>query len=33
MSEMQRHICRCCSYTKYENAIRKVLAQNGKAGA
>lgn len=33
MSEMQRHICRCCSYTKYEQAILKVLAQNGKAGA
>ncbi|HZI30949.1 MAG TPA: (2Fe-2S)-binding protein [Candidatus Binatia bacterium] len=33
MSEMQRHICRCCSYTKYEQAIRKILAQHGKAGA
>lgn len=33
MSEMQRHICRCCSYTKYEKAIRKVLAQNARAGA
>jgi aerobic-type carbon monoxide dehydrogenase small subunit (CoxS/CutS family) len=33
MSELQRHICRCCSYTKYEQAIRRVMAQNGKAGA
>jgi aerobic carbon-monoxide dehydrogenase small subunit len=33
MSKMQRHLCRCCSYAKYENAIRRVLAQHGKAGA
>lgn len=33
MEEMQRHICRCCSYAKYSAAIRRVLAQNGKAGA
>ena len=33
MSQMQRHICRCGSYAKYKNAIHRVLAQNGKAGA
>ena len=33
MSEMQRHICRCCSYAKYEKAIRRVMAQKGKAGS
>jgi aerobic-type carbon monoxide dehydrogenase small subunit (CoxS/CutS family) len=33
MSEMQRHLCRCCSYTKYQKAIHRVMAQPGKAGA
>jgi aerobic-type carbon monoxide dehydrogenase small subunit (CoxS/CutS family) len=33
MSELQRHICRCCSYTKYKSAVLRVIAQNGKAGA
>lgn len=30
-SEMQKHICRCCSYTKYEKAIRRAAGLNGKA--
>lgn len=33
MTEMQRHLCRCCSYTKYEKAIQRVLAHNEKVGS
>ncbi len=33
MAEMQRHICRCCSYEKYKTAIQRAMAQNGKASA
>ena len=29
-TEMQKHICRCCSYTKYQKAIDRVLAPIGK---
>jgi len=29
-AEMQKHICRCCSYTKYQLAIDRVMAQAGK---
>ena len=32
-SEMQKHICRCCSYTKYQMAIDRVVAQTGKGAA
>ena len=32
IAQMQKHICRCCSYAKYEKAIFRALAQNGKAG-
>jgi aerobic-type carbon monoxide dehydrogenase small subunit (CoxS/CutS family) len=31
LSELQKHICRCGSYAKYLTAVRRVLAQNGKA--
>jgi aerobic-type carbon monoxide dehydrogenase small subunit (CoxS/CutS family) len=31
MSEMQHHLCRCCSYVKYKGAIRRVLGLGGKA--
>ena len=30
IAQMQKHICRCCSYAKYEKAIFRVVAQNGK---
>ena len=30
MAQMQKHICRCCSYTKYLKAIHRALAQPGK---
>lgn len=33
MAEMQKHICRCCSYVKYSTAIKRVLAQSGKGRA
>lgn len=33
MVEMQKHICRCCSYTKYSTAINRALTQSGKARA
>src|SRR5450432_4056454 len=33
MVEMQRHICRCCSYNKYSSAINRALTQTGKAHA
>lgn len=33
MTQMQKHICRCCSYVKYEQAIHRVMTQNGKAHA
>ena len=29
-TEMQKHICRCCSYPKYQKAIDRVVAQTGK---
>ena len=31
MAQMQKHICRCCSYAKYKTAIHRAMAQNGKA--
>src|SRR5882724_1343732 len=31
MVEMQKHICRCCSYSKYSTAINRAIAQSGKA--
>jgi len=33
MVEMQRHICRCCSYAKYSKAINRAIVQTGKARA
>jgi aerobic-type carbon monoxide dehydrogenase small subunit (CoxS/CutS family) len=33
LSRMNRHICRCCSYTKYLQAIHRAAAQTGKARA
>ena len=33
MAQMQKHICRCCSYAKYEQAIHRAVAHNGKAHA
>ena len=30
MVEMQRHICRCCSYAKYQKAIHRAVTQSGK---
>jgi aerobic-type carbon monoxide dehydrogenase small subunit (CoxS/CutS family) len=33
MVEMQRHICRCCSYAKYSTAINRVMTQSGKVRA
>ena len=33
MVEMQRHICRCCSYAKYSTAINRAITQTGKARA
>jgi|ERR1017187_4507988 aerobic-type carbon monoxide dehydrogenase small subunit (CoxS/CutS family) len=30
IAQMQKHLCRCCSYTKYEKAISRAVAQNGK---
>jgi aerobic-type carbon monoxide dehydrogenase small subunit (CoxS/CutS family) len=33
MVDMQKHICRCCSYTKYSKAINRALAQSGKGRA
>jgi len=32
-TEMQKHLCRCCSYTKYQKAIDRVVAQAGKGAA
>jgi aerobic-type carbon monoxide dehydrogenase small subunit (CoxS/CutS family) len=26
LSELERHICRCCSYAGYRKAVRRVLA-------
>jgi aerobic-type carbon monoxide dehydrogenase small subunit (CoxS/CutS family) len=31
IAQMQKHICRCGSYAKYEKAIARAVAQNGKA--
>jgi aerobic-type carbon monoxide dehydrogenase small subunit (CoxS/CutS family) len=33
MAQMQKHICRCCSYAKYETAIHRAVAHNGRAHA
>src|SRR5215469_16593894 len=33
VAQMQKHLCRCCSYAKYEKAIARVVAQTGKAHA
>lgn len=33
LSQMQKHICRCCSYPKYQNAINRAVAQSGKGRA
>jgi len=33
IAQMQKHLCRCCSYAKYEKAIFRAVAQNGKAPA
>ena len=30
IAQMQRHLCRCCSYAKYERAILRVVAQTAK---
>jgi len=32
-SRMNRHLCRCCSYPKYLQAIHRAAEQTGKAGA
>lgn len=31
LSHMQRHLCRCCSYAKYLEAVHRAVAQSGKA--
>ncbi len=31
IAQMQKHICRCGSYVKYEKAINRVVAETGKA--
>lgn len=33
MSKVQRHVCRCCSYTKYRKAIQRAAAEIGNAHA
>ena len=33
IAQMQKHLCRCCSYAKYEKAILRAIEQNGKAHA
>jgi aerobic-type carbon monoxide dehydrogenase small subunit (CoxS/CutS family) len=33
MVEMQRHICRCCSYAKYSTAINRAISQSGNGRA
>jgi aerobic-type carbon monoxide dehydrogenase small subunit (CoxS/CutS family) len=33
MAQMQRHICRCGSYVKYQKAIARAVAETGKAHA
>lgn len=33
IGQMQKHICRCGSYAKYEKAIARAVAQMGKARA
>lgn len=33
MLQMQKHLCRCCSYAKYERAIERALAPDGKGAA
>jgi aerobic-type carbon monoxide dehydrogenase small subunit (CoxS/CutS family) len=33
LSQMQKHICRCGSYAKYQNAINRAVAQSGKGRA
>ena len=31
IAQMQKHLCRCGSYAKYEKAIARAVAQHGKA--
>ena len=33
ISQLQKHLCRCGSYAKYEKGIHRAVAQNGKAHA
>lgn len=33
MAQMQKHVCRCGSYAKYQKAITRAVAQTGKARA
>ena len=33
MVDMQKHLCRCCSYAKYKTAIHRAVSQNRKARA
>jgi aerobic-type carbon monoxide dehydrogenase small subunit (CoxS/CutS family) len=33
IAQMQRHLCRCGSYAKYEKAIVRAVAENGKVHA
>lgn len=33
IAQMQKHICRCGSYAKYEKAIERAVAETGKAHA
>lgn len=33
IAQMQKHICRCGSYAKYQKAILRAVAETGKAGA
>jgi aerobic-type carbon monoxide dehydrogenase small subunit (CoxS/CutS family) len=33
MAQMQKHLCRCCSYVKYRKAILRAVAQTGKVHA
>jgi aerobic-type carbon monoxide dehydrogenase small subunit (CoxS/CutS family) len=33
LAQMQKHLCRCGSYPKYQTAIRRAVAQSGKEAA
>jgi aerobic-type carbon monoxide dehydrogenase small subunit (CoxS/CutS family) len=33
MAQMQKHLCRCCSYAKYKKAILRAVSQTGKVQA